>query len=156
SATEVGPSASAIRTAERRFAPHHFTSMPRVRYAVRMRFRHLTVPMLLSLICTAPAYAQPVACQAECSGDCDGKGSVHVAELVRGVSFALENHPLSACESLDGDANGAVSVDELVAAVQRLIQGCQGGPPLEREPVALVRHPSWELVPDAEDIFLPM
>lgn len=57
---------------------------------------------------------------------------------------------------LDSDANGAVSVDELVGAVQQLLAGCSGGTPLQSPPAALIRNPSWELVPEEEDPFLDM
>lgn len=77
-------------------------------------------------------------------------------ELVRGVSIALGRAAVDACGSFDIDASGAVSVDELVSAVQHLLQGCRPVEPLERTPVALVRHPSWELVPESDDIFLPL
>src|SRR4030095_6903937 len=50
-------------------------------------------------------------------GDCDGDGSVAVAELIRAVSIALSVMPLSDCGAADGNGDGQGSVDELVAAV---------------------------------------
>jgi hypothetical protein len=114
------------------------------------------VGVVLAWLVAGPLRADPMPCVASCAGDCDTSASVSVNELVRGVSIALGRAPLTDCTSLDIDANGAVSVDELVSAVQHLLQGCSAVEPLERTPVALVRHPSWELVPENEDIFLPM
>lgn len=109
-----------------------------------------------TILTTARSHAQPVACQPVCAGDCDADASVSVNELVRGVSIALGRVPTDDCAALDVDAGGTVSVDELVGAVDHLLHGCGAITPLEREPVALVRHPSWELVPAEEDLFLPL
>ncbi len=49
---------------------------------------------------------------------------VSVDELIRAVNLALGGHDGSACLALDVDANGVVSMDELVAAVDRAIAGC--------------------------------
>jgi len=54
----------------------------------------------------------------------DGDGSVTLDELIRGVGIALGDRDLSACVQLDTDADAAVSVTELVAAVQRALTGC--------------------------------
>lgn len=116
----------------------------------------VAITIAITLFDAWPATAQPVACQSICSGDCDSSATVSVNELVRGVSIALNRAPLEQCSSLDIDANGSVSVDELVTSVQHLISGCSPVETIERAPVALVRHPSWELVPESEDIFLPM
>jgi hypothetical protein len=75
---------------------------------------------------------------------------------VRGVSIVLGTAALDECASLDVDASGAVSVDELVTAVKHVLGGCRPIAPRERAPVALVRHPSWELVPESQDIFLAL
>jgi hypothetical protein len=114
------------------------------------------IALVIVGLAAAPADGQPVACIPTCPGDCDASASVSVNELVRGVSIALGRASVDECASLDTDGSGAVSVDELVGAVQHLLQGCGAIEPLERAPVALVRHPSWELVPENEDIFLPL
>lgn len=59
-----------------------------------------------------------------CGGDCDNDGVVHIAELLSGVNIALQHANVSACVSLDADANGAITVDELVAAVGHALNGC--------------------------------
>jgi hypothetical protein len=50
-------------------------------------------------------------------GDCDGDGSVSVAELVSAVAIALDARPLSDCTAADRDGDGAVHIDELIAAL---------------------------------------
>jgi cysteine-rich repeat protein len=59
-----------------------------------------------------------------CAGDCDGGGQVTVDELVSGVAIALGTARLDACPQFDHDANGAVEVNELVAAVGNALDGC--------------------------------
>ena len=58
-------------------------------------------------------------------------------ELVRGVAIALERAPVEDCTVLDSDANGAVTVDELLGAVGNLLEGCSETQPLSRPPAAL-------------------
>ena len=62
----------------------------------------------------------------QCGGDCDGDGTVTVAELVTGVSIALGTRPIAACESLDVGGDGRVTVDEALAAVHHALRGCAG------------------------------
>jgi hypothetical protein len=71
-----------------------------------------------AMICTAPAAAQT------CGGDCNGDRSVAIAEIVLGVRIAFADAPIDDCRALDADDNGAVSVNELVAAVTDALQGC--------------------------------
>jgi Ca2+-binding EF-hand superfamily protein len=59
-----------------------------------------------------------------CAGDCNGDGQVTIDELVRGVSIALDEAPVSACPSLDVDGNGVVEINELVRAVENALDGC--------------------------------
>jgi len=61
---------------------------------------------------------------ASCAGDCDGDGTVVVAELLRAVNIALGLLPASECVAADQDENLEVSVDELVRAVDRALNGC--------------------------------
>jgi Kelch motif len=77
-----------------------------------------------------PAVATPVwqygetNCAAACLGDCGGDGAVAVSDLVRGVAIALNQQPLVACPSFDGNHDGRVSVNELVTAVGNALGGC--------------------------------
>jgi hypothetical protein len=63
-------------------------------------------------------------CAAECSGDCDHSGTVTVDELVRAVDIALGHQSVGTCALIDVDADAAVSIAELVAAVDRALSGC--------------------------------
>jgi hypothetical protein len=58
-----------------------------------------------------------------CLGDCGNDRIVSVPDLVRGVAIALTQQPL-ACPAVDGNNDGRVTVDELVAAVRNALRGC--------------------------------
>jgi hypothetical protein len=53
---------------------------------------------------------------------------VAINELVQGVGIALGQAALSACPVIDRNGNGVVSVDELLAAVNALLNGCPALP----------------------------
>lgn len=59
-----------------------------------------------------------------CVGDCDGDGSVSIAELIRGVNIALGQQPVGNCPEFDRNDDGKVSISELVAAVNNALSGC--------------------------------
>jgi hypothetical protein len=61
-----------------------------------------------------------------CEGDCNGDGSVAVAELILGIRIALGDLPLDDCGAMDRDGSSVVAVDELLAAVTAALQGCGG------------------------------
>lgn len=69
----------------------------------------------------AGLWAQPAA--AQCVGDCTGKGSVTISDLVLGVNIALGKALVSDCESLDANKDMMVSVNELVLAVNNALAG---------------------------------
>ena len=73
-----------------------------------------------ALVLAAPASAQT------CAGDCNGDGSVAIGEIIRGVRIAVGDVPIDDCPAIDGDGNGTLSVNELIAAVGRGLQGCGG------------------------------
>jgi hypothetical protein len=54
-----------------------------------------------------------------CEGDCDGDRAVAIDEIIRGVRIAFGEAAVSDCRAMDRDGNGAVTVNELVAAVNR-------------------------------------
>jgi hypothetical protein len=64
-------------------------------------------------------------CPQSCTGDCDGDGAVRVDEVITSTNVALMRRPMTDCEAIDGDKNGSASVDELVASVENLIEGCR-------------------------------
>ena len=73
-----------------------------------------------------------------CPGDCDGDGAVHINELVRAVSIALEARPLSDCRAADRNGDATVTVNELLAAVGAALTGC----PPEPSPAPLPSTPT--------------
>ncbi len=64
-----------------------------------------------------------------CAGDCSGNRIVTVDELITGVSILLGLRSLNDCSGLDDNRDGRVVVNELVAAVSRLLFGCDFTPP---------------------------
>lgn len=61
-----------------------------------------------------------------CEGDCNSDRSVAVDEIILGVRIALGDAPIGDCQAMDGDGDGAVTVNELLAAVTEALQGCGG------------------------------
>lgn len=59
-----------------------------------------------------------------CAGDCNDNGVVTVDELVRAVRIALETANVDVCNPADRDGNHAVSINELVLAVNAALHGC--------------------------------
>jgi len=49
---------------------------------------------------------------------------VTISDLITAVNIALGHLSLSACQSLDADNGGSVSVGEIVAAVNEVLHGC--------------------------------
>lgn len=87
------------------------------------RFRKMAQRQPLAVLSLLATLATPAWAQSACVGDCDGDGSVDVAELVLGVQIAL-GAPLDSCVSLDGDGDLQVTVDELTSAAGNVLQGC--------------------------------
>jgi hypothetical protein len=77
---------------------------------------------------TAPASHQSgamvILLSPPCGGDCDGKGSVTVDDILTMVNIALGNALVSQCDP--GDANGdhQITVDEILTAVNNALNGC--------------------------------
>lgn len=59
-----------------------------------------------------------------CPGDCDGNDLVTVNELVTGVGTSLGSSTTASCTAMDRNGDGRVTVDELVAAVNAALRGC--------------------------------
>ncbi len=59
-----------------------------------------------------------------CVGDCDGNGTVTVAEIITMVNIALGNVPVSECLPGDADSGGQITVDEILQAVNNALNGC--------------------------------
>jgi hypothetical protein len=63
----------------------------------------------------------------QCDGDCNEDGTVNVSELIQGVARALSDESELVCAAVDADGSDSVSVDELVRAVNRALDGCAPG-----------------------------
>jgi hypothetical protein len=61
-----------------------------------------------------------------CVGDCDGSGDVAVNEVIFGVGIALGVRPLTDCPVFDGNLDGKLSINELIAAVNAALTNCPG------------------------------
>jgi hypothetical protein len=59
-----------------------------------------------------------------CAGDCNRDRTVGLNELITGVDIALGSAPLARCPNVDRNEDGAVTIDELVGAVDQSIDGC--------------------------------
>ena len=59
-----------------------------------------------------------------CVGDCNSDHRVTIDELLLGVDIALDDEPISRCDSFDTSKDQRVNVNELVAGVGALIHGC--------------------------------
>ncbi len=59
-----------------------------------------------------------------CAGDCDGDGRVTISDLITGVLIALDKLPLQSCPSIYTSQDGVVTVDEVIASVNRALFGC--------------------------------
>jgi hypothetical protein len=62
-----------------------------------------------------------------CIGDCDSSGGVSTGELVRAVRLSLGRGD-APCEAVDSNRDGAVAIDELIAAVAASVSRCGGLP----------------------------
>jgi uncharacterized repeat protein (TIGR03806 family) len=92
-------------------------------YGVRGRPRSCVLASLLAaflLAVAAPTFA--------CVGDCDENGAVALGELLTGVSIALGDELFTACRAFDGDGDGAVGVNDLIAGIDGSLRGCSGTP----------------------------
>jgi hypothetical protein len=59
-----------------------------------------------------------------CVGDCGHDGRVTVVDLLRGVNIALGNTPPEECPAFDANVDGAITVDEILIAVNNALRGC--------------------------------
>ena len=91
---------------------------------------------ILGGLAAAAIAAAPSGAALACAGDCDGDGTVGIAEVITGVSIILGELPLSRCPALDGDGDGEVRIDELVAAVNAALTGCPATPTPSSTPTA--------------------
>ncbi len=77
---------------------------------------------------TAQATRTPSSGPPTCIGDCNGNGAISINELIRSVSIAVGNTPVSDCPPVDSDSDGVVTVSEIIAAVGNALGGCPAAP----------------------------
>ena len=98
----------------------------------------VTVAILIALL--LPSWAvrtEAVSELAACQGDCNQDGVPTIYEVIRGVRILLGLEPVSSCLALDPNGDGEVTVDELMGAIQVLLEGCP--PPVDDRVTFLVR-----------------
>jgi hypothetical protein len=61
---------------------------------------------------------------AQCGGDCDGDGSVTVADIVTLINIALGTASVTTCPPGDTSNDGMITVDEILTAVNNALHGC--------------------------------
>jgi hypothetical protein len=64
-----------------------------------------------------------------CSGDCNGDGTLTLAELIAGVGIALGEAPAGGCSAVDANGDGAVLVDEVTRATAAQLSDCTAPAP---------------------------
>lgn len=79
------------------------------------------VPTRTATSCVASA---TISCGAACPGDCNHSDDVDVSELVTLVRIALGDADISTCRAGDPLGHGEVQITDIVAAVQRSLNGC--------------------------------
>jgi hypothetical protein len=90
--------------------------------------------------------AQGAAAQT-CIGDCGDLGRVRINDLILGVNIALGLQPPTACPAFQ-DAEGEVTIAQLIAGVVNSLNGCQPGAPtptatmVESTPTATMPSPT--------------
>jgi hypothetical protein len=122
----VTPTASAppTRTASRTPAPPTITPPPTPTQSPSPTIMPPSTPTL-SPSPTAPPTPPPTpTAPASCPGDCDGDRVVGIDELVRAIAIASGTLPIEGCTAIDASADGAITIDEIVAAVGALLNGC--------------------------------
>lgn len=68
--------------------------------------------------------ASEAECGFVCPSDCDGNGSVDIAELVLTLDIGLGRQSVEACPAADSDNNGTVTIDNAVLGVDSALSGC--------------------------------
>lgn len=87
-----------------------------------------TVRSAVALISSLRAAMLDAASLEPCPGDCDGSGSVTVDELVFGVRIALGLEAVGDCEAADTNRDSRVTIEEILQAVNAVLQGCDPTP----------------------------
>jgi len=64
-------------------------------------------------------------CTWTCPGDCNGNRRVGVEELTRAVNIFLGAQRLTACRNADANRDETLTINELIRAVTRALDGCE-------------------------------
>ena len=92
----------------------------------------------------------------ECAGDCDGDGILDVAEIVTAVSIALGEASTAFCLAADHDADGRVTVDEILRGVIGALHGCDSEPsPSPEDTTTPTLAPSTSTTPAPSETPMP-
>lgn len=91
---------------------------------IRRRTRLFPSLVVIGLLCISPTVAS--AAMEACRGDCDLGNDVTVDEVLTLVSIAVGETDLGSCPVADRTCDGAVTVDEIIEAVSRALEGCEG------------------------------
>ncbi|MFI5397141.1 MAG: hypothetical protein ACHQ9S_16510 [Candidatus Binatia bacterium] len=75
-------------------------------------------------VATPTATPTATATLVACVGDCNGRRTVTVDEILIMVDIALGNAPLHLCNSGDANGDGRITVDEILSAVNNALNGC--------------------------------
>jgi len=67
---------------------------------------------------------KPTATPTPCLGTCGGGPEVTVAGVLTMVNVALDLAPLAACNAGDANADGRITIDEVLTAVNNALYGC--------------------------------
>ena len=136
-----GSAASTSRDAKiyvRQGTPDVKGDAPRGIGSAMMHARQLPVfrrGIQLAGMCAALMAVFPLPSLADtCAGDCDGNLHVSIGEIILGVDIDLGLADISACRTVDVDANNVVTVNEIIGAVKNGLAGCPI-PPTATPPV---------------------
>jgi hypothetical protein len=84
-----------------------------------LQVNEATTPMPTHTATPTPTGAPP-----PCLGDCDGVPPVTADDLLTLVNIALGNATVSTCLAGDANRDGAITIDEILAAVRNALDGC--------------------------------
>ena len=59
-----------------------------------------------------------------CAGDCDGVGGPRIGDIIRCVGYALSEETPVECFACDANADGRVSIGDLIQTVRAALDGC--------------------------------
>ncbi|MFN8644993.1 MAG: hypothetical protein U0802_26220, partial [Candidatus Binatia bacterium] len=59
-----------------------------------------------------------------CAGDCNGDGTVPIAELIQVLNVVFGELPLAQCPAADVDGDATLTIGDVIAAVRSALGGC--------------------------------